>query len=174
MKKIIALVLVALMALSAVSALADGMPGPSKTAPFINRGEAEELGLIKVDPTEKLAAIIDAVTAAGADGAVAALPADVSGLIPEGYATINEMDCYQLVGDTENAKDQELIFKFATPYEEGEEVTLLIGISPAEGDVEWLVLAGKANADGDVVVTVTSEQFKKISNNPFVVIPVSK
>ena len=174
MKKIIALVLVVLMALSAVSALAEGMPGPSKTAPFINRGEAEELELVKVDPDEKLSAIIEAVKAAGADGAVAALPTDASSLIPEGFVTINEMDCYQLVGDVENAKDQELIFKFATPYPEGEEVILLIGISPADADVEWLALDGKANADGAVVVKVTKEQLTKIANNPFVVIPVSK
>jgi len=52
---------------------------------------------------------------------------------------------------------------------------VLIGISaPDAEEVEWLVLEGKANDQNEVVVPVTREQLNKISNNPFVVIPVSK
>ena len=38
---------------------------------------------------------------------------------------------------------------------------------------EWLVKEGKGNADGDVEVEVTKAELAKISDNPFVVIPVS-
>ena len=71
-------------------------------------------------------------------------------------------------------EDVKLVFKFATPYPEGETVILAIGIVPPEGEAEWLVKEGIANADGDVEVTVTKEELQKISDNPFVVIPVSK
>ena len=173
MKKILALVLAMLMVMTAVSALADG----SKGGGDISYGDTTdtELSLIKVSPTDKLQAIIDAIKEAGLDGASDALATLVGSELPEGFTKISEaQDCYQIVGDTTSAKEQEFIFKFATPFKEGEEVVLLVGISPAEGDVEWLKLNGKANADGDVVVKVTAEQIKKISNNPFIVIPVTK
>lgn len=176
MKKILALVLATLMVLTAVSALAEKdttMPGKSKTAPFIRRAEAEELGLGTLEPAPAaLQAIIDAITAAGPDGAAAYLATLAE--IPEGFTKITEAgDCYQITGDTTNAGDQEFIFHFATPFGVDEEVLLLIGIAPAEGDVEWLMLNGKGNADGDVVVTITGEQIQKIANNPFIVIPVT-
>ena len=117
---------------------------------------------------------MDKVTAAGADGAVAALAEEAPGLIPEGFNKISEMSCWKLDGDTSNLQELELIFKFATPYEAGSEVTLLVGVSPADDVVEWIKLDGKANADGDVVVKLTSAQLAKISNNPFLVIPVTK
>ena len=173
MKKILALVLAMLMVMTAVSALADG----SKGGGDISYGDTTdtELTLVKVSPTDKLQAIIDAIKEAGLEGASDALATLVGSELPEGFTKISEaQDCYQIVGDTTSAKEQEFIFKFATPFKEGEEVVLLVGISPAEGDVEWLKLNGKANADGDVVVKVTAEQIKKISNNPFIVIPVTK
>lgn len=177
MKKILALVLAMLMVMTAVSALADGSKGGGDIAGgTVGGGDGETtLSLIKVSPTDKLQAIIDAIKEAGLEGASDALATLVGSELPEGFTKISEaQDCYQIVGDTTSAKEQEFIFKFATPFKEGEEVVLLVGISPAEGDVEWLKLNGKANADGDVVVKVTAEQIKKISNNPFIVIPVTK
>lgn len=175
MKKILALVLATLMVLTAVSALAEKdttMPGKSKTAPFISNVESE-LEMTKVVPAPAaLQAIIDAIVAAGPDGAAAYLATLAE--IPEGFTKLTEaQDCYQITGDTTDAGDQEFIFHFGTPFGEGQEVLLLIGIAPAEGDVEWLMLNGKGNADGDVVVTITGEQIQKIANNPFLVIPVT-
>ena len=173
MKKILALVLAALMVMTAVSAFAAG----SKENKNINYGttDDEEVTLGSVTATAKLQEIIDAVTAAAKDGdALKGLPEDVAAKIPAEMKTINEMTCWQLSGDPTKLSELELVFKFETPYEEGEEVTLLIGISPADADVEWLVLTGKGNADGDVVVKVTSAELNKIANNPFIVIPVSK
>lgn len=177
MKKIFALVLAMVMVLTAVSALAAGSKdGGNIAGGTVGGGDGETtLSLTKVSPTDKLQAIIDAIKEAGADGASATLATLAGSAIPEGFTKISEaQDCYQLSGDTANAKEQEFIFKFATPFADGEEVLLLIGISPADGDVEWLQLTGKGNADGDVVVKVTAEQIKKISNNPFIVIPVTK
>jgi hypothetical protein len=77
--------------------------------------------------------------AAGEDGALAALKEFAGDLVPE-EGKINEMVCWQLTGDVSKANELELIFKVATPFEAGAKVTLLIGISPADGDVEWLKL----------------------------------
>ena len=205
MKKIFALVLALVMVLTAVSALAAGSKTQSDvsnatvtpvtetkttettttteaTKTNTNTGSVEtakteaEIRIEEVTPDEKLQAVIDAVTAAQKDGdALKGLPEAVVATIPAERNTINEMKCYKLVGDVSGLAGLEMKFKFDTPYDEGEEVTLLIGISaPDAEEVEWLTLEGKANANKEVVVTVTKEQLAKISNNPFIVIPVSK
>ena len=174
MKKIIALILATMLVLTAVSAMATD----SKGNPDINGGTTteEKIQLVSIKATEKLQAIIDKITEAFKnDGdALKGLPEEVVSKIPADMKTINEMSCWQLVGDVSGLNGLVLIFKFETPYPENEEVTLLIGIDPADADVEWIVKTGKANADGDVVVSVTAEELSKIANNPFVAIPVSK
>lgn len=174
MKKILALVLAMMMILCAVSALAAG----SKTNPDINQADTddEEIGITKAEDNEGTQAIKDAIKEAADNGnAIDGLPDEVKDQLPEGYDTINEMDTYQLDGDYENADGPIILtFKFETPYKEGEKVIVAIGIVPPEDEVEWLVKTGKGNADGDVEVEVTVEELNKISDNPFVVIPVSK
>ena len=165
MKKLIALVLVAMLALFAVGALAENSKGNSDIAGATTTGEGYTL--TKITPEGKLAEIITAMEDAGKAGKA------IDGL-PEGLATINDYGCYKLEGDGKGVKEFEMIFKFETPFGKDEKVTLLIGIAPADADVEWLKLDGIGNADGDVVVKVTEAELTKISNNPFVVIPVSK
>ncbi len=173
MKKLLALVLVAMLALFAVSALAENSKGNSDIAGATTTGEGYTL--TKITPEGKLAEIITAMEDAGKAGkAIDGLPEGAKGLIPEGLATINDYGCYKLEGDGKGVKEFEMIFKFETPFGKDEKVTLLIGIAPADADVEWLKLDGTGNADGDVVVKVTEAELTKISNNPFVVIPVSK
>lgn len=173
MKKVLALVLAVMMILGCACALAENSKGNQD----INQGTTnkEDLTLGKITPDGKLAEAIDKITEAQKAGdALNGLPEDIKAKIPEENKTINEMDCYQLTGDVNGVKDFILIFKFETPYEKGEKVTVLIGIAPADADVEWLVLDGEGNADGAVEVKVTEAELTKISNNPFVVIPVSK
>lgn len=178
MKKTLALVLALVMVLFAVSAMA----GNSKNNNNMNYGSTSEeegdnaVGLEKTTPTEDLQKIIDDVTEAGKDGgdATTGLPEEGVKLVPEDKKTINEMDCYHLTGDPSGLDELELIFTFATPFAEGEEVPVLFVISPAEGPVEWLRLTGVGNADGAVVVKVTKAELAKISNNPFLVMPLSK
>ena len=74
----------------------------------------------------------------------------------------------------DKASEVELVFTFATPYAEGEEVTVLIIVDLGANGVEWLTLSGVGDKDGNVVVKLTADQLAKISNNPFLVLPVSK
>ena len=181
MKKIIALVLALMMVLCAVSALAADSKSNNNigngTVVTGNEKTEEEVKIVKVGDTAATKAIKDAVTAAFQGGNVLdAFPDAVKAQLPEDAATVNEMDTYQLDGDVSGMNSLTLVFKFETPYPEGEEVTVLLIIPAAEegGEAEWITLKGKANADGDVVVTVDAATLAKVQNNPFVVIPVSK
>ena len=177
MKKILALILAVMMILTAASALAENSKG-NKDITGGDTGD-EEIKLVKIDPTDKLAKLIEKIKGAYKDegDALKGLPAELLALIPAEHKTINELTCWKLEGDVSAVKGElELIFKFESPYEEGEEVTILIGIDYADADaeVEWIVKTGVANKDGDVVVKVTAAELAKISNNPFIAIPVSK
>lgn len=174
MKKILALVLALVMVLAACTALADG----SKRNNDIAAGDTDEetVSMTAIAPTEKLQEIMDGIKAANDEQGdpIKGLPEDAAAQIPEGFTAINDMGCWQLEGDVTGLSELELIFKFETPYPEGDEVALLIGIAPADGDVEWIEKTGVANADGAVVVKVTAAELAKISNNPFLAIPLSK
>ena len=174
MTKTMAMVMTLTMVLTAATALAKGSKGNDD----INTGDTDlnEIDLIHIGPTEKLQEIMDKITEANQNEGdpLKGLPGEVVGLIPGGFGTINDMSCWQLVGDVTGTSELLLIFKFETPYEEGEEVTVLIGIAPADGEVEWIVKTGTGDADGNVVVKVTAEELAKISNNTFIEIPVSK
>jgi hypothetical protein len=174
MKKIFALVLAAIMILSAVGAMAAGSKS-SSTISYVVPPE-EPIKVVKTEDNDGTSAIKQAIIDAQANGsAIDGLPAPVKEKLGEGYVNINEMETYKIEGDIDGVSDDvKLVFKFATPYPEGETVILAIGIVPPEGEAEWLVKEGVANADGDVEVTVTKEELQKISDNPFVVIPVSK
>ena len=173
MKKIFALVLALVMVLCAVSALA----GPSKQNENIGGATTNEpeVTMTKVDDTEETTAIKEKIQEANENGnPLDGIPEDVRSQIPEGRTKINEMDTYILEGDDGTSDQILLIFKFETPYEDGQAVTVLFGIAPAGAETIWLVKEGKGNADGDVEVLVTRDELNKISNNPFVVIPVSE
>ena len=176
MKKILALVLAALMVFAAVSALADN----SKGNPNIPNADAqtdgeEEITLEKIADTEETQKLKDAIKAghdAGDD--LAGFPEEVRGKIPEGRKTVYEMDTYSMKGYEGKTQKAVLIFKFETPFEKGTKVTVLLGICPAGADTEWLTLEGTANADGNVEVEVTKAELDKISSNPFVAIAVAE
>ena len=175
MKKIFALVIAAIMILSAVGAMAATGSKSSSTISYVVPPE-EPIKVVKTEDNDGTSAIKQAIIDAQANGsAIDGLPAPVKEKLGEGYVNINEMETYKIEGDIDGVSDDvKLVFKFATPYPEGETVILAIGIVPPEGEAEWLVKEGIANADGDVEVTVTKEELQKISDNPFVVIPVSK
>lgn len=174
MKKILALVIAAIMILTAVSALAT----ESKENEDIAQGSTnvDGLDMDTAEDNEGTSAIKDAIKEAAENGdAIDGLPDEVKDQLPDGFATINDMETFQLDGDFDAAEEPIILtFKFETPYEEGEKVVVAIGIVPPEGEAEWLVKEGEGNADGAVEVEVTIEELNKISDNPFVVIPVSE
>ena len=179
MKKVLALMVALVLVLTAVSALAGGSPEtPDKKSGGSSYGsdttEEKEPELGKAADTEATKAIKQLIIdGQNAGDALSKLPDEVKSKIPAGMKTVNEMATYKLEGDVSKVKSLVLVFTFETPYAEGEEVTLLIGI-PGANETEWIVLTGKANKEGAVVVTVDEATLNEVSNNPFVVIPVSK
>ena len=172
MKKILALVLALVMVLSVASAMAAGSKGGRDISNVTT--DSEEVTVSKTADNDATSAIKKLISDAQTSGdALAALPDDVKAQIPEGFKTVNEMETFKTVGVLTEGDSIQLIFKFATPYKEGEDVTVLLGI-PNDKETEWIVLKGKGNKDGDVVVTVTKAMLDKIGDKAFVVIPVSK
>ena len=153
MKKALALILAAVLALVCVSALAE------------NSKENEDISQVTTD-TDKVSVENGEDTPAGTDlknkiteaqaggNAVDALPDEIKAKLPEGFTVINEMNTYKLSGNPEEAPDPvKMTFKFETPYENGEKVMLVVAIlRPEPEEIEWLVWEGTGNADGDVEV----------------------
>ena len=172
MKKIFALVLALALVLTAVSALAAGSKGGSDISDVTT--DTPEVTVSKAADNAATSAIKKLISDGQAGGdALAELPEDVKAKIPADAKTVNEMETFVLSGTLTKGNSVVLTFKFATPYTEGEAVTILLGI-PGETETEWVVLQGKGNKDGDVEVTVTKDILDKIGDKPFVVIPVSK
>ena len=173
MKKVLALLLAVMMLLVSVSALAEG----SKRWEDIPHGETDDdnVGLKKADDNDRTSEIKKKILDHGKDGnPVDGLPDEIRDKLPEGFTVINDFDTYLLDGNPDESDDEvEMIFKFATPYKEGEQVMLAVCIVPPEDEVEWLLWEGTGMADGAVRVMVAREDLQKISDNPFVVIPVS-
>ena len=181
MKKILALVLALMMVLTAVSAMAAGSPetpggktGGGSGAGYYADTTTEDAQLSKAGDTDGTKAIKQLLIDGNAAGdPLSLLPDDVKAKIPADQKKVNEMVTYQLTGDVSKSNPLTLVLVFETKYAEGEEVTILLGI-PAGSKTEWIVLKGKGNKDGAVVVTLDKATMNKLGNNPFVVIPVSK
>lgn len=173
MKKVLALLLAVMMLLVSVSALAEG----SKRWEDIPHGDTDDdnVGLKKADDNDKTKKIKDDIIDHGKDGdPIDGLPDWIKDKLPDGFTIINDFDTYLLDGMPDDDDDEvEMIFKFATPYKEGEQVMLAVAIVPPEDEVEWLLWEGTGTEDGGVKVKVSREDLEKISENPFVVIPVS-
>ena len=174
MKKILALVLAALMVFAAVSALADNSKGGGDIPSGTVEAE-EEITLEKIADTAETQKLKDDIKAghdAGDD--LAGFPEEIRAKIPEGRKTVYEMDTYTMKGYEGKSQKAIFVFKFDTPFEKDTKVSILLGICPAGADVEWLVLEGTANAEGNVEVEVTKAELDKISSNPFVAVAVAE
>ena len=174
MKKVLALLLAVMMLLVSVSALAQGSKGNND----IGHGETddENVELEKAEDNEKTSKIKQDILDCGENGnPIDALPDDLKDKLPDGFTVVNDFDTYRLSGlPNEEDEEVEMIFKFATPYKEGEQVMLAVCIAPPEGEVAWLMWEGTGTADGAVSVMVPREDLEQIGENPFVVIPVSQ
>ena len=174
MKKILALVLALTLVLCAASAFAtDSVEYPPTRRTPTTRTSTEEVeepvGVTRSGDNDGTTEIKQQIL----DGQLEGLPDEIKNKIPGDHTKINEAVTFILTGDITKVTSATLTFSFETKYAEGEEVTILIGIAGANG-TEWIVLTGKGDANGDVVVTVDKATLDKIGSNPFVVIPVSK
>ena len=187
MKKILALVLALVMVLCAASALAAGSktvedtqnatvePASAGQGGYYPKTATEELALKIVDATAESQVVLDAFKAAfDAGDALSILPDDIKAQILEGAGTINEMVTAQFVGDTTAvAGEFKATITFETPYEEGAEVSVLLGKLGGE-EIKWTVLKGKVNADGAIEVVIPAAVIADLGNNPFILAVVSK
>jgi len=172
MKKTVALILAMILVLFSVSAMAAG----SKQNKDMNKATTTDrnVSISKAADTDTTSALKQTVKDAQAAGDVmSAFPASIVSRLPADRRTVNEMDTYQ-VSSVSGADYYLLIFQFATPFENGEKVPVLFGITKENGETEWLEADGKGNKDGAVEVKVSRGIFNKLQKNPFVVIPISK
>lgn len=75
----------------------------------------------------------------------------------------------------ESYGDVTATFQFSTPYAQGEEVLVLVGVINAlTGEVEWVALPGVGAADGGIEVTFTAAILSAIQSNTAMMAVVSK
>ena len=176
MKKILSLAIVLVLAMTAVSVLAEG----SKTGDDIpaatvvtapnkgNQEKEEQVSLEIIDDTEETAAVIQLFKDAfDAGDVLAPLPEDVRSKIPEDRTNINEMVTARFVGDVEALEDDlKIILQLDTPYEKDQEVSILFG---KLGDpVAWKVFEAIGTEDGKLEFTLHADEVKEYGNDPFV------
>ncbi len=173
MKKILALVLALVMVLTAVSALA--ADSPENPGGKTGGGETKETELATVADTDATKAIKEELKKAAESGDVlSALPADVKAKIGEEFTKVSEMVTIKLAQGLDAKKGLIIKKAFQTPYKSGEKVTVLLAVPGADGKVEWVVLEGTANADGEVVFVIDEAIYNKIAGTEIVMVPVSK
>ena len=186
MKKILALVLALVMVLSAVSALAAGSPenpggktGGGATGYSADTTEeteeTKEIELATVADTDATKAIKEELKKAAESGDVlSALPADVKAKIGEEFTKVSEMVTIKLAKGLDAKNGVTVKKAFQTPYKSGDKVSVMLAVPGADGKVEWIVLEGTANANGEVVFVVDEATYNKIAGTEIVMVPVSK
>ncbi len=186
MKKFLALVTLVCMTLTAVAAFAEF---PSKTAGDLTQiGAIETVTGVEVDPsfaivvaeeTEEIAAQIESMREVVAAGQALltffpeAVQQEVLAVMPAAETAV----AYELVpvaaANYEEAYgDVEVEFAFATAFEEGTEVVVLLGMPNAEAEngMDWVVKQGVV-AEGVVRVTFTQDELVRMeADNALMVI----
>jgi len=171
MKKILALVLALMMALTAFAAIAEDVASPVEESLVGTDNEA-------VAVTEEVPAFAEAVVAemaaavANGESELSVLDEDtqaaVAAIVGED-AEVSEIVTMTVTGE---AADQEVTFSFATAYEAGAKVALLVGV-PAGEEIEWTAVEGVANEDGTVTATLPAALVAKLADTEAVVMVVN-
>lgn len=183
MKKILALVLALVMVLTAVSALAAGSPenpggktgGGATGYSDDTTEETKEIELATVADTDATKAIKEELKKAAESGDVlSALPADVKAKIGEEFTKVSEMVTIKLAKGLDAKNGVTVKKAVQTPYKSGDKVKVMLAVPGADGKVEWIVLEGTANANGEVVFVVDEATYNKIAGTEIVMVPVSK
>ncbi len=173
MKKLLCLVLVALMALSAVTAFATN----SKTNEDITTTTTtpEQVpDIIIIDDTEASKELKETFKAAAEAGDILSpLPDDIKAQLPEGLTKMNECVTAILNANRTTVGDIVATITFQTPYEKDTEVAVLIGYQ--EGN-EWkfIVLEGTVKEEGKVTFVLTEKLQDVLENKEFVIAILSK
>lgn len=112
------------------------------------------------------------LTAANQDGDVFFyLPAGVKAALGNEYTKVSEMVTVIIPTGLKEFRFKKM---FQTPFKAGEKVMCLIAIPGADGKVEWIVVSGKSDADGAILMTLSESQYNKTAGKIVVYIPVQK
>ena len=185
MKKILALVLALMMVLSAVAALAEEgtpsiTPGDIETA-VTNNPKVKVI--VNAPDSEQTAAIKEQLLNGDEEAAIEYIKESVSGEAGSAVAaiidkyTVDEVQTQVIGAEPEDLKELNSLtvtYTFNTKYDKGETVYILIGI-PGEGtDVEWVLLQGTADEEGNVTVTFDEALLAKLGTDEYVVVVISE
>ena len=188
MKKLISLVLSLVLCLTAVSAFAQSSPTNvepgAKPAEVTVEAELvwEDTSVTELTEEQEGMKIAAELVVAGAMllDPNALVGEDAGVVIPENFRTIlSESTVHKFtVGDAykDTLDTLTLVYSFQTKYNEGETVYVLLAIlddTDEEGD-EFYILEGKANADGDVVVTFDEKIIKALDGKLYIPFAISE
>lgn len=123
--------------------------------------------------TDGTKAIKEALAAANfAWDVFADLPADENVvLLGNEYTKVSEMVTVIIPTGLKEFRFKKM---FQTPFKAGEKVMCVIAIPGADGKVEWIVVSGKSDADGAILMTLSESQYNKTAGKIVVYIPVQK
>ncbi|MBR1585182.1 MAG: hypothetical protein IJ662_06560 [Clostridia bacterium] len=171
MKKFLALLVALTMMLTAVSALA------TSSIDVTDLTEEETEFTTILDDEESIALVNDELTKL----TEAEDPNDyfkkgdeIAAIIGEGPYNVFEMVAFT-ISDAEALAGRDLEWSFATSYEEGTVVAVLIGIvGEADEEIEWNVYEGTVDELGHVHVTLDAEILEQIEDGTALIAIASK
>ena len=192
MKKLICLVLAALLCVGAVAAMAAPSPTTSdmnttktntpKTSSLVVKTIALDSAEYKA-LVEKCLAELEKLKNSESSAAYFGEVIDSEGnkvsfaeLFGEDILTVCEMMPIIVENYDESLGDVKITLQFATPFEKGEEVVILIGLINEQTDeVEWYALKGVGTGvDGAVEVVVTRKMMMAIQNGQALIAALKK
>ncbi len=172
MKKLLSVLLVCLLAFSFAAFAEEAAEDASKTLADTTSFEAEGLTgeegfyIIPAEEQEEAEEQLTAIEETGADeyfGEAATAAKE--------YTGIDDLTVYEFMAieeggyDAETMDDLKIHMTFATPFEEGQKVAVLIGIQNDIGDYDWTSLEGVGTEDGGVDVVVPEEILEALMTN---------
>jgi len=170
MKKVVSIALMVALLLVAAVAIADTeLTVPSKTTDDLAEATAAVANPVEgKTPAVSFNVADDAPQAIAAEAELAKVQAAgtlegyfnaetvaaVQAILGEGEISMDEFLPFVITDYEEAMGDLIITAKFATPYENGEKVAVLVGLVGEDGAVAWTVYEGVGLADGSVQFTV--------------------
>ena len=175
MKKILALVLALMMALTAVAAIAEeAAVSPAEEAMAYTDDETVAVSEDVPAYAEDVVADLAVAYLAGDTNLVAAVDEDAAAKCAEILGT-DELTVEEVVSMTVTGAVEEktVNFTFATDYTGKESVVLMIGIPAEDGSIEWTLVEAVVNEDGSVGAILSAELVEKLQGVEAIVLVVS-
>ena len=174
MKKIIALVLAAMMLTLVGAAVAEN---PSKGGGDYNKAETDTDFIFAFSDKEELVAWANEELAKMAEAE--SIPAyfgkadEIAAILGDGELTVNEMLPVYAENYEESMGEQEIELAFATPYEKDADVAIMLGFKGEEA-VEWSAFAGKVLDDSKILFKLDPATILKVQESSALLAVISK